>query len=65
MNCVSFSDPGDRRWVGMWWGGFLLCGLLLVMVAIPFYAFPKTLQVRKNIIRYHIFFIDPFLNRFP
>jgi hypothetical protein len=46
-------------------GGFLLCGLLLVMVAIPFYAFPKTLQVRKNIISYHIFFIEPFLNSFP
>lgn len=44
-------DPGDRRWVGMWWGGFLLCGLLLVMVAIPFYAFPKTLQREKEKIR--------------
>jgi hypothetical protein len=33
----------------MWWGGFLLCGLLLILVAIPFYAFPKTLQVRITI----------------
>jgi hypothetical protein len=65
MNCVSFSDPGDRRWVGMWWGGFLLCGLLLVMVAVPFYAFPKTLQVRKIIISSYIFFVEPFLNSFP
>ena len=48
-NCVCFSDPGDRRWVGMWWGGFLLCGLLLILVAIPFYAFPKTLQVRITV----------------
>jgi organic anion transporter 3A len=54
MNHVLLSDPGDRRWVGMWWGGFLLCGFLLVMVAIPFYAFPKTLQVRKN----NIFLIE-------
>ncbi|PSN43736.1 hypothetical protein C0J52_15344 [Blattella germanica] len=44
-------DPGDRRWVGMWWGGFLLCGLLLIFVAIPFYAFPKTLQREKEKIR--------------
>ncbi|XP_049948541.1 solute carrier organic anion transporter family member 5A1 [Schistocerca serialis cubense] len=44
-------DPGDRRWVGMWWGGFLLCGLLLILVAIPFYAFPKTLQREKEKIR--------------
>lgn len=65
MDFFSFSDAGDRRWVGMWWGGFLLCGLLLVMVAVPFYAFPKTLQVRENIISYHIFFIEPFLNSFP
>jgi hypothetical protein len=46
LNFACLSDPGDRRWVGMWWGGFLLCGLLLILVAIPFYAFPKTLQVR-------------------
>ncbi|XP_067008279.2 solute carrier organic anion transporter family member 3A1 [Anabrus simplex] len=44
-------DPGDRRWVGMWWGGFLLCGLLLILVAIPFYAFPKTLHREKEKIR--------------
>ncbi|XP_069678544.1 solute carrier organic anion transporter family member 3A1 [Periplaneta americana] len=44
-------DPGDRRWVGMWWGGFLLCGFLLILVAIPFFAFPKTLQREKEKIR--------------
>ncbi|XP_015600902.1 solute carrier organic anion transporter family member 3A1 [Cephus cinctus] len=43
--------PGDHRWVGMWWGGFLLCGLLLVLVAIPFFSFPKTLQREKEKIR--------------
>ncbi|GLG98073.1 Solute carrier organic anion transporter family member [Gryllus bimaculatus] len=48
---VISIDPGDRRWVGMWWGGFLLCGLLLILVAIPFYAFPKTLQREKEKIR--------------
>ncbi|XP_046468957.1 solute carrier organic anion transporter family member 3A1 isoform X1 [Neodiprion pinetum] len=44
-------DPGDHRWVGMWWGGFLLCGLLLVLVAVPFFSFPKTLQREKEKIR--------------
>ncbi|KAL9692303.1 hypothetical protein quinque_000192, partial [Culex quinquefasciatus] len=34
-------DPDDRRWVGMWWGGFLVCGILLILVAIPFFSFPK------------------------
>lgn len=45
------TDPGDHRWVGMWWGGFLLCGLLLILVAIPFFSFPKTLQREKEKIR--------------
>lgn len=46
-----FLDPGDSRWVGMWWGGFLLCGLLLVIVAIPFFSFPKVLTHEKEKIR--------------
>lgn len=35
----------------MWWGGFLLCGLLLILVAIPFFSFPKTLQREKEKIK--------------
>ncbi|XP_055682456.1 solute carrier organic anion transporter family member 5A1 isoform X2 [Lutzomyia longipalpis] len=41
-------DPGDRRWVGMWWGGFLLCGVLLLIVAIPFFSFPKVMTREKK-----------------
>lgn len=44
-------DPGDHRWVGMWWGGFLLCGFLLILVAIPFFSFPKVLVREKEKIR--------------
>uniref|UniRef100_A0A8W7P9T9 Kazal-like domain-containing protein n=1 Tax=Anopheles coluzzii TaxID=1518534 RepID=A0A8W7P9T9_ANOCL len=36
-------DPDDRRWVGMWWGGFLVCGILLIIVAVPFFSFPKSM----------------------
>ncbi|ALC38471.1 Oatp30B [Drosophila busckii] len=43
--------PGDRRWVGMWWGGFLLCGVILLVVAIPFFSFPKVLTHEKKKIR--------------
>uniref|UniRef100_A0A1B6FGW3 Solute carrier organic anion transporter family member n=1 Tax=Cuerna arida TaxID=1464854 RepID=A0A1B6FGW3_9HEMI len=43
--------PGDRHWVGMWWGGFLFCGLLLIIVAIPFFSFPKVLTREKEKIR--------------
>ena len=35
----------------MWWGGFLLCGVLLIIVAIPFFSFPKTLHREKEKIR--------------
>jgi organic anion transporter 3A len=35
----------------MWWFGFLLCGLLLIVVAIPFFSFPKTLTREKKKIR--------------
>ncbi|VVC97679.1 unnamed protein product [Leptidea sinapis] len=45
------ADPGDHRWVGMWWGGFLLGGLLLILVAIPFFSFPKVLVREKEKIR--------------
>lgn len=44
-------DPDDTRWVGMWWGGFLVCGILLIVVAVPFFAFPKTLLKEKEKIR--------------
>ncbi|XP_055588993.1 uncharacterized protein LOC129741292 [Uranotaenia lowii] len=44
-------DPDDRRWVGMWWGGFLVCGILLIVVAIPFFSFPKVLTREKKKIR--------------
>lgn len=35
----------------MWWGGFLLCGFLLILVAIPFFSFPKVLTREKEKIR--------------
>lgn len=51
MKIDLVADPGDHRWVGMWWGGFLLCGLLLILVAIPFFSFPKVLVREKEKIR--------------
>lgn len=35
--------PSDPRWVGAWWGGFIICGGLLLMLSVPFLAFPKKL----------------------
>lgn len=48
LNELFSLDPRDSRWVGMWWGGFLLCGLLLIVVAIPFFLFPKVLTHEKK-----------------
>ncbi|XP_023293331.2 solute carrier organic anion transporter family member 4C1 isoform X2 [Lucilia cuprina] len=63
MDSLSSSiisiDPGDRRWVGMWWGGFLLCGILLLIVAIPFFSFPKVLTHEKKKIRKASVVIQP------
>ncbi|XP_076262246.1 solute carrier organic anion transporter family member 5A1-like [Rhynchophorus ferrugineus] len=48
---IIFINAGDKRWVGMWWGGFFLCGFLLIIVAIPFFSFPKVLEHEKEKIR--------------
>ncbi len=39
--------PSDPRWVGAWWGGFIICGFLLIVISIPFFAFPKVLHKEK------------------
>ncbi|XP_078585751.1 solute carrier organic anion transporter family member 4A1-like [Branchiostoma floridae x Branchiostoma japonicum] len=35
--------PWDPRWVGNWWLGFPVLGVLAILVAIPLLAFPKKL----------------------
>ena len=41
-------DSSSRHWVGMWWGGFLIIGVLLLLVAFPFFAFPKEMKKEKR-----------------
>ncbi|XP_042220869.1 solute carrier organic anion transporter family member 3A1-like isoform X2 [Homarus americanus] len=48
---VMQADHKHPRWIGMWWGGFLLCGLLLIFISIPFFMFPKTLKKEKEKVR--------------
>ena len=40
------ADTSDPRWVGMWWGGFLICGIGMFVLGAPFFLFPKSLEVR-------------------
>lgn len=41
-------DSSSRHWVGMWWGGFLVIGILLLAISLPFFAFPKELKKEKR-----------------
>ncbi|XP_061078254.1 solute carrier organic anion transporter family member 3A1 isoform X1 [Conger conger] len=36
--------PDDPRWIGAWWGGFLLCGALLFFSALFMFGFPQSLS---------------------
>ena len=41
-------DSSSRHWIGMWWGGFLIIGVLMLLISIPFFAFPKELKREKR-----------------
>ncbi|XP_036614644.1 solute carrier organic anion transporter family member 1B1-like [Trichosurus vulpecula] len=36
--------PTDSRWVGAWWLGFLVLGILSIAAGIPFFFMPKSLE---------------------
>ena len=38
-------NPGDARWVGAWWLGYLIAGTITLMSAIPFWFLPKSLPM--------------------
>ncbi|XP_030876834.1 solute carrier organic anion transporter family member 1B3 isoform X2 [Leptonychotes weddellii] len=40
--------PKDSRWVGAWWLGFLVAGMLSIMSSIPFFFLPKNLDKSQN-----------------
>ncbi|XP_069748469.1 solute carrier organic anion transporter family member 4C1-like isoform X2 [Narcine bancroftii] len=53
VNDVSNIDlqPGDPRWLGAWWIGFLLCWILAWTLIIPLSCFPKHLPGTEKIQR--------------
>lgn len=40
--------PDDPRWIGAWWGGFLLCGALLFVSALFMFGFPSSLSEQQE-----------------
>ena len=41
--CRVTLSPLDPGWVGAWWIGFVLSGVLLILTAIPLSLFPHEL----------------------
>ncbi|XP_073692072.1 solute carrier organic anion transporter family member 3A1 [Garra rufa] len=36
--------PDDPRWIGAWWGGFIICGLFLFLSSFFMFGFPQSLN---------------------
>uniref|UniRef100_F6Z8W3 Solute carrier organic anion transporter family member n=1 Tax=Monodelphis domestica TaxID=13616 RepID=F6Z8W3_MONDO len=41
-------EPTDSRWVGAWWLGFLIAGILSIVSGVPFFFFPKHLKEKRR-----------------
>uniref|UniRef100_A0A8C5AFB9 Solute carrier organic anion transporter family member n=1 Tax=Gadus morhua TaxID=8049 RepID=A0A8C5AFB9_GADMO len=44
METISIG-PSDSRWVGAWWLGYLIAGVLTLLSAVPFWFLPRSLPV--------------------
>ncbi|TRY88684.1 hypothetical protein DNTS_006258 [Danionella cerebrum] len=47
METISIT-PGDARWVGAWWLGYLVAGLITLLSALPFWFLPKSLPMPEQ-----------------
>jgi len=45
---ISSSLKNDQNWIGAWWIGFLISGILSVVVSVPIFMLPKTLKNGKR-----------------
>jgi len=41
--------PSSSGWVGAWWIGFVICGVLLLSAALPMFTFPSKLIGSENL----------------
>ncbi|CAM4561769.1 unnamed protein product [Leuciscus chuanchicus] len=47
MDSISIT-PGDARWVGAWWLGYLIAGFITLLSAVPFWFLPKSLPLPER-----------------
>ncbi|XP_021566960.1 solute carrier organic anion transporter family member 1C1 isoform X2 [Carlito syrichta] len=40
--------PKDPQWVGAWWLGYLIAGIISLLAAVPFWCLPKSLPSPQN-----------------
>uniref|UniRef100_A0A8D3CHB1 Solute carrier organic anion transporter family member n=1 Tax=Scophthalmus maximus TaxID=52904 RepID=A0A8D3CHB1_SCOMX len=45
METITIT-PADARWVGAWWLGYLIAGVITLLSAIPFWFLPRSLNVK-------------------
>ncbi|XP_023270341.1 solute carrier organic anion transporter family member 1C1-like [Seriola lalandi dorsalis] len=44
METITIT-PADARWVGAWWLGYLIAGVITLLSAIPFWFLPRSLPI--------------------
>lgn len=47
MESITIT-PADSRWVGAWWLGYLIAGVITLLSAIPFWFLPRTLPISEG-----------------
>ncbi|XP_039601648.1 solute carrier organic anion transporter family member 2B1 [Polypterus senegalus] len=44
-----FLNPGDPRWVGAWWLGFIVAASLVLITCIPYFFFPREMPKEADV----------------
>lgn len=48
QSALSIITPDDPRWMGAWWLGFLVLGVVILILTIPIFMFPRRLSAENN-----------------